>query len=93
MGGSRVIWESALRQAGAIQVGDLWELAQTCLAFSMLPIMNYHGVSVAGGGGALGVSAGDLAERYGIDMPRFDDALSEKFLNHSQAGVQCQKPH
>ena len=29
MGGSRVIWESALRQAGAIQVNDLWELAQT----------------------------------------------------------------
>ncbi len=80
MGGSKAIWESALRQAGAIQVGDLWELAQTCLAFSMLPIMKYHGVSVAGGGGALGVSAGDLAERYGIHMPKFDEALSERIL-------------
>jgi acyl-CoA synthetase (NDP forming) len=80
MGGSKVIWESALRQAGAIQVGDLWELAQTCLAFSMLPIMRYHGVSVAGGGGALGVSAGDLAERFGLDLPKFDDALSERIL-------------
>jgi len=80
MGGSKVIWESALRQAGAIQVGDLCELAQTCLAFSMLPIMKYQGVSVAGGGGALGVSAGDLAERFGLDLPKFDDALSERIL-------------
>jgi len=80
MGGSRVIWESVLRQAGAVQVGDLWELAQTCLAFSMLPIKEYKGVSVAGGGGALGVSAGDLAERYGLDLPLFDTALSEAIL-------------
>lgn len=80
MGGSRVIWESLLRQAGAIQVGDLWELAQTCLAFSMLPIRQYRGVSVAGGGGALGVSAGDLAERFGFDLPLFDKALSDAIL-------------
>ncbi|MCK7481252.1 MAG: hypothetical protein M0C28_31725 [Candidatus Moduliflexus flocculans] len=39
---------------------DLWELAQTRLAFSLLPVVkSYRGISVAGGGGALGVSAGD----------------------------------
>ncbi|HQI81861.1 MAG TPA: CoA-binding protein [Deltaproteobacteria bacterium] len=80
MGGSRVIWESALRQAGAIQVGDLWELAQTCLAFSLLPWQVYRGISVAGGGGALGVSAGDLAERYGLSLPVFDDQMSDRIL-------------
>ena len=80
MGGNKVIWESALRQAGAIQVVDLWELAQTCLAFSMLPIIKYQGISVAGGGGALGVSAGDMAERFGVNLPTFDDSLSEKIL-------------
>lgn len=80
LGGSRTIWESVLRQAGAIQVGDLWELAQTCLAFSLLPIREYRGISVAGGGGALGVSAGDMAERYGFVLPAFEDALSEKIL-------------
>ena len=80
MGGSRIIWESALRQAGAIQVGDLWELSQACLAFSMLPLKEYQGICVAGGGGALGVSAGDLAERFGFTIPPFDDGLSEKIL-------------
>jgi len=80
MGGSRIIWESALRQAGAVQVEDIWELAQTCLAFSLLPIREYRGISVAGGGGALGVSAGDLAERHGLVLPAFDEDLSEKIM-------------
>jgi len=81
LGGSRIIWESALRQAGAIQVGDLWEMAETALAFSLLPIRNYHGISVAGGGGALGVSACDSAEAYGLNLPVFDEALSEDILS------------
>ncbi|MCE5274458.1 MAG: hypothetical protein LLG43_04915, partial [Deltaproteobacteria bacterium] len=81
MGGSRVIWESALRQAGAIQVNDLWELAQTALAFSLLPWKAYRGISVAGGGGALGVSACDVAEQYGLALPAFDEDLSEKILS------------
>jgi acyl-CoA synthetase (NDP forming) len=81
MGGSKMIWESALRQAGAIQVGDLWEMAETALAFSLLPIKPYHGLSVAGGGGALGVSACDSADKYGFVLPAFDETLSEDILS------------
>jgi acyl-CoA synthetase (NDP forming) len=81
MGGSRVIWESALRQAGAIQVGDLLEMAQTALAFTLLPWKTYHGISVAGGGGALAVSGSDIAERFGFELPLFDDSLREKILS------------
>jgi acyl-CoA synthetase (NDP forming) len=81
MGGSRVIWESALRQAGAIQVGDLLEMAQTALAFTLLPWKTYHGISVAGGGGALAVSGSDAAERFGFELPLFDDSLREKILS------------
>jgi acyl-CoA synthetase (NDP forming) len=81
LGGSKIIWESALRQAGAIQVSDLWEMAETALAFSLLPLQDYHGISVAGGGGALGVSACDSAETYGLSLPVFDEALSEDILS------------
>ncbi|HPC46973.1 MAG TPA: CoA-binding protein [Deltaproteobacteria bacterium] len=81
MGGSRVIWESALRQAGAVVVRDLWDLAYTCLAFSLLPLRPYRGISVAGGGGALGVSAGDLAEDHGLVLPVFDEPLSGEILS------------
>jgi len=83
MGGSRAIWEGVLRQVNAVQVQDLPEMAQACLAFSLLPPKPYRGVSVVGGGGALGVAAGDAAEAYGIAIPllapelqgRIDDFL------------------
>ncbi|HDP24793.1 MAG TPA: hypothetical protein ENN34_05045 [Deltaproteobacteria bacterium] len=81
LGGSRIIWESALRQAGAIQVGDIWELAQCCLAFSLLPVRPYHGVAVAGPGGAFGVSACDEAERFGLELPRLEREISDRILD------------
>ncbi len=82
MGGSKRIWEAVLRQAGAVQVGDLWEMAQTCLAFSLLPPRVYGHITVAGGGGALGVSACDEAERYGLSIPPLDPEITEAILQH-----------
>ncbi len=69
LGGSRVIWESVLRQAGAIQVRDMQEMAQACLAFSLLPGRVYRGLSVTGGGGAIGIAACDAAEAFGLEVP------------------------
>lgn len=80
MGGSRVIWESVLRQCNAVQVTSLWELAQTSLAFSMLPEQVYRGVAVAGGGGALGVVACDTAEAFGMQLPLFDPDITEAII-------------
>ncbi len=82
LGGSKRIWEAVLRQAGAVQVGDLWEMAQTCLAFSLLPPRVYENITVAGGGGALGVSACDEAERYDLSIPMLDPEITEAILQH-----------
>ena len=82
LGGSRRIWEAALRQAGAVQVGDLWEMARTCLAFSLLPPRVYANITVAGGGGALGVNACDTAELHGLNVPPLKPELSEAILEH-----------
>jgi len=81
LGGSRVIWEAALRQAGAIQVQSLEEMAQTCLAFSLLPHRVYRGITVAGGGGALGVAACDMAEAYGLSLPHLEGDVYEAVLS------------
>jgi len=78
LGGSRVIWESVLRQAGAVQVRDTQELAQACLAFSLLPGRVYRGLSVAGGGGALGIAACDAAETFGLEIPPFGRKAREQ---------------
>ncbi len=75
MGGSSVIWESVFRQCNAIQAFDLHELSDYALALSMLPHREYRGVTIVGGGGALGVSAADMAERYGIKIPELKDDI------------------
>jgi acyl-CoA synthetase (NDP forming) len=83
MGGSRVIWQSVLKQVNAISVQDLNELAEAALAFSLLPSGIYKRISVVGGGGALGVSACDAAEALGIEIPPFSIEQQEsigKFL-------------
>jgi acyl-CoA synthetase (NDP forming) len=78
MGGSRVIWQSVLNQVNAIQVNNPEEMAQTSLAFSLLPQKSFKAISVIGGGGALGVAACDTAENYGIEIPPLPIALQQQ---------------
>lgn len=82
MGGSGTIWKAVLRQTGAVQVGDLWEMAEACLAFSLLPPRVFENITVAGGGGALGVSACDIAEQFGFAIPMLDPHISEAIVEH-----------
>ena len=82
MGGSRVIWQSMIRQAGAIQVADSEEMAQVTMAFSMLPQKSFRNITVIGGGGAIGVTACDLAETHGIEIPSLSAELQERIGNH-----------
>ncbi len=78
LGGSRAIWSGVLRQVNAVQVHDLEELAQACLAFSLLPPRAFRGISAVGGGGALGAAAGDAAEAWGLTVPPFPDTLRHR---------------
>jgi len=81
MGGSRVIWQSVLRQVNAAAVEDMEEMAHASLAFSLLPARTYKAISVIGGGGALGVNACDTAENIGIELPLFSTDLQERIGN------------
>lgn len=78
LGGSRMIWQSVLKQVNAVQVNDTEELAQSCLAFSLLPQKTFNGISIVGGGGAIGVTACDTAEQYGIDIPPLSAGLQSR---------------
>ncbi len=81
MGGSERIWKSALRQCNAVQVHGLEEMAEASLAFSFLPQRSYKGISVVGGGGALGVAACDAAEAYGLELPVLDKKISDRIMS------------
>jgi len=78
LGGSRIIWQSILNQVNACQVQDMAEMAQACLAFSLLPAKEFRKISVIGGGGALGVAACDTAETFGIEIPQLSAGLQAK---------------
>jgi len=81
MGGSERIWGSALRQCNAAQVHGLEEMAEASLIFSLLPPRSYEGISVVGGGGALGVAACDAAETYGLKLPILDKKISDRIMS------------
>ncbi|MCU0821830.1 MAG: CoA-binding protein [Spirochaetes bacterium] len=80
MGGQRIIWESMFAQCGAVRAANLRELSDTALAFSMLPGKSYRGVSIIGGGGALGVAATDTAEALGFEIPELDASARERIM-------------
>jgi len=81
MGGSRIIWNSLLDQCNAVQVHGLAEMANASLAFSLLPLRSYKGLTVVGGGGALGVSACDTAEAFGLELPSLEHEIVEEILS------------
>ncbi len=78
MGGSSKIWKSALRQCNVVQVKNLPEMADAALAFAMLPLKEYQGLTAIGGGGALGVNTADMAEALGLKIPLLRNDLQEK---------------
>jgi acyl-CoA synthetase (NDP forming) len=80
MGGSRVIWEAALRQCNAIQLENIEEMADVSLAFSMIPAREYSGCAIVGGGGALGIAAADAAESFGLKIPPLRDDLKSSIM-------------
>lgn len=82
MGGSGVIWKSILKQTHAVQVHDTEELAQTSLAFALLPPKTFSGISIIGGGGAIGVTACDTAENFGIDIPPLATDLQARIYEY-----------
>jgi acyl-CoA synthetase (NDP forming) len=78
MGGSRIIWQSVLKQVNAVTVQGQEELAQAALAFSLLPPRSFKAISLVGGGGGLGVAACDIAENLGIEIPPLSAELQER---------------
>jgi len=78
MAGENRLWEAACRQAGAIWVYTVEELADVLLALTFLPLARGPRVAVLGGGGGAVVSAADLCEAEGLIVPPLpEDALAK----------------
>lgn len=66
---SRLIWDTALRQCGAIKVEGMEELIDTIKALLFLPPVRGDRVAVAGGSGGQSVVVADVFAEAGLRVP------------------------
>jgi acyl-CoA synthetase (NDP forming) len=94
MAGSAVIWHDFLRQAGAIQVGNMDELADVAVAFTKMPVPKGRNVVVIGTGGGAGVQAADEIANAGLNLPMLPAEVRKKLhdIYGSEAGSIFRNP-
>ncbi len=69
MAGSAKVFETAIRQAGAIPVGNLDEMVNQAVAFQLLSPIRGQRVGLGGGGGGRSVLSADEWEENGFEVP------------------------
>ena len=69
LAGSDEIWDGLLRQAGALRVHTLEELADMVVTFLFLPLPKGRRVAMVGGGGGASVLASDACNANGFTVP------------------------
>ena len=88
-GGGRV-WDALCRQAGAMQVADMAELADAVLAFSYLKPPRGRRAAIVGIGGGASVQAADDCEKAGLVVPPFPQDLRQElraFTSSAGTGI------
>ena len=78
LAGSMQIWETMVRQAGAVSARHPVELADYAAAFHYLPSITGRRVGVAGGAGGSSVLAADICEEAGLDVIPLPDEIREE---------------
>jgi len=78
LAGSRQIWETMVRQAGAVSARHPNELVDFAAAFHRLPSITGRRVGVTGGAGGSSVLAADICEEAGLDVIPLPDEIREE---------------
>jgi acyl-CoA synthetase (NDP forming) len=81
LAGEAGIWDSALKQAGAIRVQGLDEMMDALMVLAHTAHAGKR-IALLGGGGAIGVFSSDLAERYGLDVPLFSPETRKRLRTY-----------
>jgi acyl-CoA synthetase (NDP forming) len=69
LAGSVNLWETAIRQAGAVPVKNLDQMVNMAVAFSFLPPVKGKNVGIVGAGGGRSVLSADEWEENGFTVP------------------------
>lgn len=74
----RAIWQTAVRQAGALEVGNLNELIDMLVAFRNAGPVKGRKVGVLGGAGGGTVEAADLCQEAGLELAPLPQSMREE---------------
>ncbi len=78
LAGEGAVWQAFSRQTGAVLVDDFEGLVDAVLFFRQCRQGIGRRVAVVGGGGAVGVAAGDICERVGLVVPQAPEHIQQK---------------
>ncbi len=82
LAGSAAVWKAAMKQAGAIEVNTLEEMADTLMALQELPPITGNRIAIVsqlgGGAGGAGVLAADVCTSLGLELPPFPGEIKDK---------------
>jgi len=67
--GEQSTWNAFFKQTGAVQVNSFEELLDTTAIFTYLQPGSYRNLALIGGGGGVGVAAGDICEKFNLNIP------------------------
>jgi hypothetical protein len=78
LAGSADLWETAIRQAGAVPVRNVDQLVNMAVAFSFLPPIKGRNVGIVGAGGGRSVLSADEWEENGFTVPPLPRDIREE---------------
>jgi acyl-CoA synthetase (NDP forming) len=82
LAGSAAVWTAAIKQAGAIEVSTLEEMADTLMALQYLPPITGNRIAIVsqlgGGAGGAGVLAADVCTSLGLELPPFTGEIKDR---------------
>ena len=92
LAGDSLIWDAALKSAGAIRVNDIEEFFDTVRMFSMAPLMKNNRIVVATFSGAAGILAMDAMRNTELQLVALSDATTAKLMKLAPAWLKVSNP-
>lgn len=87
------LWPLACRQAGAVMVENIQEMADSLVAFYYLPPLTRANIGIVGIGGGASVQAADACEKEGLTIPPYPEDLQRELRSFiTQAGTSVKNP-
>jgi len=92
LAGDSLIWDAALKSAGAMRVNDLEEFYDTVRSFSMAPLMKNNKIAVATFSGAAGILAMDAMRDTKLEIGALSDDTAAKLVKLAPAWLKVTNP-